>query len=86
MTVNAQQTSGAKNIELGAGGISDKDFVYFGRYKNEDIKWKVLNADADNTGANDGIFLLSEYLLEQSNVPFEESADNDNDGQTKPND
>ena len=34
MTVNAQQTSGTKNIELGACGISDKDFVYFGRYKD----------------------------------------------------
>ncbi len=86
--VNKVQAASAtiKNINLGTIGVADKDFVYFGNYKSTDIKWRVLDIDADNTGATNGMFLLSEYLLEQNNVPFEEAWNSDDgDGQTAPN-
>ncbi|MGI6110100.1 MAG: DUF6273 domain-containing protein [Eubacteriaceae bacterium] len=70
VVANAEDT-GVKKIELGTGGVADKDFVYFGNYNNTDIKWKVLDADKDNTGTGNGMFLLSEYLLEQNNKPFD---------------
>ncbi|SHJ34247.1 DUF6273 domain-containing protein [Hespellia stercorisuis] len=73
VVANAEDTT-TKNIELGTSGVADKDFVYFGNYNSEDIKWKVLDADADNTGAAQGMFLLSEYLLEQSHKQFDNNS------------
>ncbi|MDD3361165.1 MAG: hypothetical protein PHW34_05770 [Hespellia sp.] len=83
VVANAEDTT-TKNMELGTSGVADKDFVYFGNYNGEDIKWKVLDADADNTGAAQGMFLLSEYLLEQNNKPFDAEGIA-NEGQTNPN-
>ncbi|MDD4509323.1 MAG: DUF6273 domain-containing protein [Oscillospiraceae bacterium] len=71
-------------LQLGTSGVADKDFIYFGNYNSENIKWKVLDADADNTGKANGMFLLSEYLLEQSNVPFDADKIR-NEGQYDPN-
>ncbi|MDD3402958.1 MAG: DUF6273 domain-containing protein [Hespellia sp.] len=86
VVAKAEDTQTPKKIALGTSGVADKDFVYFGNYNGTDIKWKVLDADADNTGAADGMFLLSEYRLEQSNVPFETAWNSDDgDGQTNPN-
>lgn len=70
-TVANAEDTGTKKIELGTSGISDKDFVYFGNYNSADIKWKVLDADEDNAGGANAMFLLSEYLLVQNNVPFD---------------
>lgn len=85
VVANAEDT-GVKKIELKTSGVADKDFVYFGNYSSTDIKWKVLDADADNTGTANGMFLLSEYLLEQNNKPFEAAWNSDDgDGQTNPN-
>ncbi|MDD3334339.1 MAG: DUF6273 domain-containing protein [Eubacteriales bacterium] len=70
LTANADPLA-IKKIELGASGVNDKDFVYYGNNKNNDIKWRVLDANTDNTGAADGMFLLSEYLLELNGVQFD---------------
>lgn len=70
-------------IMEGAAEIYKNDKIYFGTYNNENIKWKVLDADKTNTN-EEGMFLLSEYLLVQNNIPF--GADvTENEGQTKPN-
>jgi hypothetical protein len=53
VVANAEDT-GVKKIELKTSGVADKDFVYFGNYSSTDIKWKVLDADADNTGTAKG--------------------------------
>lgn len=75
-----------QKIALCTSGVSNNDFVYYGSYKTEDIKWKVLDATKDNAGETNGMFLLSEYLLEQSNVPFESAWNSDdNDGQNNQN-
>jgi hypothetical protein len=71
VVAKAEDTQTPKKIALGTSGVADKDFVYFGNYNGTDIKWKVLDADADNTGAAQGMFLLSEYLLKQNNEPFD---------------
>ncbi|MDD2981491.1 MAG: DUF6273 domain-containing protein [Hespellia sp.] len=73
VVANAEDTT-TKKIALGTSGVADKDFVYFGNYNGEDIKWKVLDADADNAGEANGMFLLSEYLLEPSGVPFDNDS------------
>ncbi|MBQ7262501.1 MAG: hypothetical protein IJR14_02160, partial [Synergistaceae bacterium] len=71
------------------GGISDKDFVYFGTkpssgyvYRNRegglDPKWWVLDADADNTGASGAMFLLAQDLWgtggTRGNVYFDDTS------------
>ena len=63
--------AGESGIQLGTSGVADKDFVYFGNYNSADIKWKVLDANADNASGTNAMFLLSEYLLVQNNKPFD---------------
>ena len=48
---------------------SPNSYIYFGSYNNTPIKWRVLDANKANDGATNGMFLLSEYLL-QSGVTF----------------
>ena len=60
-------------------------YIYFGVYKSAPIKWRVLDADKANDNIADGMFLLSEYLLD-SGVVFESAGNSDdNDGQSQPN-
>ncbi len=53
-----------KAVQIGRKGIEFNDYVYYGDYKGNPVKWRVLDADSTNTG-NPGIFLLSEYLLDK---------------------
>lgn len=48
---------------------SPNSYIYFGTYNNTPIKWRVLDANKTNAGTTNGMFLLSEYLL-QSGVTF----------------
>ena len=92
---------GDKTIMLGTSGISDptpilnsegtgthytpSDYVYFGVNGSDPIQWRVLDADADNSGKSNRMFLLSEYLLDD-NVVFESAWNSDDkDGQKNPN-
>ena len=63
-----------KAIMLGTGNISGYDstnvydYIYYGKWSNSPIKWRVLddqtNFDSDSDGTNDaGLFLLSDGLL-----------------------
>ena len=66
-----------KAIQLGTSGIKDpttkndgggkyytpNSYIYFGKAGSAPIKWRVLDANADNTGSANGMFLLSEHLL-----------------------
>ena len=92
-------TGSDKAIMLGTSGISDptstqnssgthytpSDYVYFGVKGSDPIKWRVLDADKTNDGTTSGMFLLSEYLLD-NDVVFERVWNSDdNDGQSNPN-
>ena len=92
-------TESDKAIMLGTSGISDptstqnssgthytpSDYVYFGVKGSDPIKWRVLDADKTNDGTTSGMFLLSEYLLD-NDVVFERVWNSDdNDGQSNPN-
>ncbi len=86
-TAFAGETPQVKVIQLGTGGIQDpkeestddgtyyspNSYVYFGVNSNNNtpIKWRVLDADKTNNNTS-GMFLLSEYLLE-NNVKFNDS-------------
>lgn len=51
---------------------SPNSYIYFGVNSldnNRPIKWRVLDADKANDGTTNGMFLLSEYLLD-SFIPF----------------
>lgn len=48
---------------------SPNSYIYFGSYNSTPIKWRVLDANKANDGTTNGMFLLSEYLL-QSGVTF----------------
>lgn len=75
-----------KAMQLGSGGISGYDstagydYIYYGEWNSSPIKWRVLD-DQTNTG-NDGLFLLSDALLEAdndySNVYFQQFYHNSN--------
>ena len=49
--------------------MQDGDFLYFGEYWNQPVKWKVLDADATSTG-EPGLFLLSHYMLRNDGVTY----------------
>ena len=53
--------------------LSDGDYVYMGQYEGKPIKWRVLDADAMNTGA-DGAFLFSEYLIQKYGTAYAEAV------------
>jgi len=83
-----------KAIQDGIGGISGYDsvkgtydYIYYGTYDGNPIKWRVLDAQT-NTGET-GLFLLSEDCLgtgTNGDVVFEAAWNSDdNDGQTNPN-
>lgn len=89
--------AGGQAITLGTSVIKDptentdtkgkyytpNSYIYFGTNGSEPIKWRVLDADKANDNSTDGMFLLSEYLLE-SGVCFDiDKAPNA--GQTNPN-
>ena len=90
---------GDKTIMWGTSGIQNpseitdtkgkyytpNSYIYFGVYESAPIKWRVLDADKANDNSTDGMFLLSEYLLD-SGVEFESAWNSDdNDGQSNPN-
>ena len=90
---------GDKTIMWGTSGIQNptevtvtngkyytpNSYIYFGVYESAPIKWRVLDADKANDNIADGMFLLSDYLLD-SDVVFESAWDSDDsDGQTNPN-
>lgn len=51
-------------IKFGPGDISNGDVVYFGKYSGEPIQWRVLDSDRTNNNEGFGMFLISEYILE----------------------
>lgn len=53
-------------------------YIYFGMNNGEAIKWRVLDADKANDKQTDGMFLLSEYLL-NSSVKFNQDYHTYND-------
>ncbi len=80
ITALAAET-GNKSIQLGTGSISgwdnDKgyDYIYYGTWDNEPIKWRVLD-DETNTGEK-GLFLLTEKLYgtgANGNVNFDNTS------------
>ncbi len=67
---------GDKAVMLGTSGIEDptadgntyytpNSYIYFGMNGSDPIKWRVLDADKANDRNTNGMFLLSEYLLER---------------------
>jgi len=65
--ITTQQAGGTGNYYV------PESYIYFGQ--DEDgtpIKWRVLDADKTNDGITDGIFVLSEYLLDA--VDFDSNA------------
>ena len=92
MPATAFAAGTGKAIQLGASNISgydstsdSYDYIYMGNYNDNPIKWRVLDADKANDGSPNGMFLLSEYLL-ASGVQFEAArTEDDEDGQTNPN-
>ena len=83
MTVSAAPAyaDNGRAIQAGTSAVSDGDAVYYG---NAGTQWRVLDADATNTGAA-GMFLLMENPT--GNVVFEAAWNSDDgDGQTNPND
>ena len=80
-------TKSDKMIMPGTVGISDpgrsckegnccydpSDYIWFGNNNGkEPIKWRVLDADQANNGSK-GMFLLSEYLLTDREIYFDQS-------------
>lgn len=82
-TGTGENTAKKASIQLGTSGISGPiterpendesktyyeptSYIYFGQNNNTSIKWRVLNANKANNGI-DGMFLLSEYLLGNTN-------------------
>ena len=74
---------GDNTIMLGTSGIKDptaegntyytpNSYIYFGVNESEPIKWRVLDADKANNGTTSGMFLLSEYLL--GDTQFDDSS------------
>ena len=77
---------GDKAIMLGTSGIKDptettdtegkyytpNSYIYFGVNGSEPIQWRVLDADKANNGTTSGMFLLSEYLL--GDTQFDDSS------------
>ena len=82
--------AGGDAMTLGASSISEGNFIYYGNYGGENIKWKVLSDEGNGSTYQDSgaaLFLLSEYILDNNNVQFEAAWNSDDgDGQTKPND
>ena len=57
-------------IQLGVAGTADQEYIYYGTYGVNSIKWRVLDADQTNFDGDDidiendaGMFLLSDVLL-----------------------
>ena len=75
-------------IQLGTGGLQSptaeaveggtdyvpNSYVYFGAYNGKPVKWRVLDA-AWTSDENEGVFLLSEQLLDR-NVQFSPDVEN----------
>ena len=83
MPTAAFAADGDKTIMLGTSGIKDptaegstyytpNSYIYFGMNGETPIKWRVLDADKANDNSTNGMFLLSEYLLE--NTKFHDSS------------
>ena len=83
MPTAAFAADGDKTIMLGTSGIKDptaegntyytpNSYIYYGKNGETSIKWRVLDADKANDNSTDGMFLLSEYLLE--NTQFHDSS------------
>ena len=72
-------------MTLGASSIPKGNFIYYGNYGGENIKWKVLSDEGNGGTYQDSgaaMFLLSEYILDNNNVQFEAVWDSDDgDGQ-----
>lgn len=102
--VKAEEPVGKTTIEIGGAGIAngsrdDKkwDYVYYGAYEENPIKWRVLSKKGSGVSGHpatyktatgtpymgDAMFLLSEHLLEK--MPYEAVYDSDDgDGQEIP--
>ncbi len=67
------------------GGAAN--WVYYGKYSGSPVMWRVLesNNDYDSTtgGTQSSLFLLSEYILDSSNIMFDNDG-SPNAGQTYP--
>ena len=74
-------------MTLGASSIPKGNFIYYGNYGSENIKWKVLSDEGNGDTYQDSgaaFFLLSEYILDNSSVQFDKDG-TANGGQTNPN-
>ena len=68
-----QGTSGIKDPTAeGNTYYTPNSYIYFGVNESEPIKWRVLDADKANNGTTSGMFLLSEYLL--GDTQFDDSS------------
>ena len=64
-----------KAIVPGVAGLNDpvfsngyyypSDYIYFGLYQGSPLKWRVLDADKAFDKQTDGVFLLTEELMEE---------------------
>ena len=61
---NPTKVQNGKNIHF-----EPNSYIYFGDNGGEPIKWRVLDTDKANDGSKNGMFLLSEYLLD-NNVKY----------------
>ncbi len=53
--------------------VQADDIIYYGVYEEQPVSWIVLDADQTNMGT-EGIFLLSEKLLDSGEVAHDESS------------
>lgn len=63
--------------------ISDGEYVYFGEYDTDSLKWRVLDADTTNTNER-GMLIITEELLgtgSTGGIYFNESSSDGNDYQ-----
>lgn len=70
-------------IQIGSGGIEDRDGLYYGDFNGNPVKWRVLDADHTSAGNPGGMLLLSEYLLEK--IQYSQSIDSDDNRWEKSN-
>ena len=67
------EVSTKKSISLNAGDITELDYIYYGKWKGNSIKWLVLNKKT-NTREDDGFFLLSDSILESRKMTAEDNG------------
>ena len=68
--LNTKPISNPTKVQSGSNiHFEPNSYIYFGDNGGEPIKWRVLDADKANDGSKNGMFLMSEYLLD-NNVKY----------------